>query len=742
MTSVGTTLHATTRLRHWWRPKAGNLLVVLYLVVLIAGLPPVHAWALFLLSVVTILGIGSFGHLLNDLFDLETDRIAGKKNRMAEFTHRQRWGILFLAILTALLPWIWLPSDRFSYCLLIAEFLLLAAYAIPPVRLKDRFGWAVAADAAYAYALPSVLAAYTFFLAGKQDVDALLFGLLFCWQMALGARHYLNHLANDRDNDLRSNTQTLATRMGNSWIHRLGARLVLPAEGIAFAGFLIALGTHHQAAALVSAALWGLLAAFPLVLALARKHTPFSFRFSVLTFDQLYQEWLPYGLLALLCIEHWYYFPLLIAHLVLLRSPYITYFFRRMAPLLRVFLLPLYVFQKKAQPKETTATTSFENLPVIAVVNFNKHKYTETFIWEMIPRLRFRILYLYGDALPLYDHEDGYFLSNSPSLQFLARLIENVFNLGDHYFHRRSIMSYLQTKQVSLIFAQFGPTGVEMLPIATDLGIPLVVQFHGYDVFRKDTVQELLPHYQTLFQKAASIICVSEIMLQRLKEMGAPAEKLFHLPAFVRLDLFPYSDHSALPPSFLAVGRFAETKSPHLTILAFRQVVQEIPEATLTFIGKDGGGELFEACAILVKALNLETHIHFKGVQDHQTVAQEMARRRIFVQHSLTTPVQGDMEGKPVAIMEAMAAGMPIVATQHSGIAELIEHDITGLLVAEYDIDGMAQAMLRLARDHDLARRLGRAASERVRRDPLIAQNLETLENLITECLITNTYNQ
>jgi len=710
--------------------------VVLYLVVLIAHLPPLHAWALFLLSIITILGIGSFGHLLNDLFDLKPDRIAGKKNRMADFSVWQRRGILSLALLTALLPWVWLPSDRFSYGLLIAEFLLLAAYAIPPVRLKDRFDWAVAADAAYAYAIPAVLAAYTFFLAGNLDVDVLLFGLLFCWQMALGARHYLNHLANDRDNDLRSNTHTLATRMGNRRIHRLGARLVLPLEGMTFACFLITLGTHHLAAALVSAALWGLLVAFPLVLALARKHTPFSFRFSVLTFDQLYQEWLPYGLLALLCVQHWYYFPLLIAHLVLLRSPYITYFFHRMAPLLRVFLFPLYIFQKKAQANETTVASAPVNLPVIAVVNFNKHKYTETFIWEMIPRLRFRILYLYGGALPLYDQDDRHFLSGSTSLQFLARLIENVFNLGDYYFHRRSIMSYLQSKRVRLILAQFGPTGVEMLPIAGDLGIPLVVQFHGYDVFRKDTVQELLPQYQALFQKAGRIICVSEIMLQRLTEMGAPTEKLFHLPAFVRLDLFPYSDHAALPPSFLAVGRFAETKSPHLTILAFQKVVQEIPDATLTFIGKDGGGELFEACVILVKALKMETHIDFQGVQDHQTVAQAMARRRIFVQHSLTTPVQGDMEGKPVAIMEAMAAGMPIVATRHSGIAELIEHEISGLLVAEYDIDGMAQAMLRLARDHELARRIGRAASERIRRDPLIVQNLETLENLLLQSMV------
>jgi glycosyltransferase involved in cell wall biosynthesis len=353
----------------------------------------------------------------------------------------------------------------------------------------------------------------------------------------------------------------------------------------------------------------------------------------------------------------------------------------------------------------------------------------------MVPRLRFQILYLYGDALPRYDHDDLNFLFNSPKLKLIAPLIETIFDLGDHYFLKRSIMSYLQTKQVRLVLAQFGPAGVEMMPVTTDLGIPLVVYFHGYDIFRKDTVEALLPQYRELFQKAAKILCVSAMMQDRLVQLGAPREKVFHLPAFVNLGQFPYSDHAGLPPNFLAVGRFAETKSPHLTILAFEKVVHRIPDARLTFIGQGGGGELFEACIILVKALKLENHVVFKGVQGHEAVAHEMAVNRIFVQHSLTTPIQGEMEGKPVAIMEAMAAGMPIVTTRHSGIAELIEHEVTGLLVSEYDINAMADGMIRLALDDELAGRLGWAAADWIRHEPLIAQNLEYLEDVLMQCI-------
>jgi len=89
------------------------------------------------------------------------------------------------------------------------------------------------------------------------------------------------------------------------------------------------------------------------------------------------------------------------------------------------------------------------------------------------------------------------------------------------------------------------------------------------------------------------------------------------------------------------------------------------------------------------------------------------------------------MEGKPVALMEAMASGLAVVATRHSGIVELIESEVTGLLVDEFDIEGMAEAMIRVARDDDLVRRLGRNASQAIHAHPLISRHTEILENII-----------
>jgi glycosyltransferase involved in cell wall biosynthesis len=306
-----------------------------------------------------------------------------------------------------------------------------------------------------------------------------------------------------------------------------------------------------------------------------------------------------------------------------------------------------------------------------------------------------------------------------------------VLRLERDHFLSNSIAGYLQSRQVRLVLAHFGPVGVRMLPIARDLGLPLVVCFHGYDVFHRDVAQRWAEGYRSLFREAARIVAVSEEMTERLAQLGAPRHKLVHLPAFVDLEAFPCSDHSTVGPRFLAVGRFAETKSPHLTILAFDRVVRRLPAATLTLVGKGGGGELFEACLILVKALRLEDHVQLKGIRAHEEVAAEMRSARVFVQHSVTTPENGDREGKPVAVMEAMASGLPVVATRHSGIAELIDHGVTGFLVDEHDIEAMAEAMIRLAEDDALVRDVGRAASAHVRGHPLISQHVARLEEVI-----------
>jgi glycosyltransferase involved in cell wall biosynthesis len=739
-------LSSTVRLQGWWKAKTANLLAILYSVTLITGLHFSRSLLLLSTALITIVGIGGFGHVINDLYDVPVDAAVGKPNPLAALSVGQRCALVLALLAVALLPWLVLPFDRLSIALLLTEFALFFAYAIPPVRLKQRGIWAVLADAAYAYAVPAMLATHTFFLAAGRHDNRIFVFPLFVWQIALGTRHYLNHLALDRANDIRSGFTSFATIKGNYHVHTLIRHIVLPMELLGFLGYLLVMNQHARFLLFVVICIFFVLSSLHIVLAIGRRYPFLTYRFSKTQLDWLYQAVLPLVLLAYLAALDLRFSVLLLGHVLLFMvSGRVFHPSLPSHPQLNAAGIRNGRSQCMAVSKNDGVPPSFpapnsQELDLrsrvsIAIVSINKGKYTETFVHGMVSRLHYDGFYLHGADLPRFDSEDRHFLSNWPSLQQLAQFLETLLRLEKDTFLKSSIRSYLQAKNVRLVLAEFGPVGNQMLPITRDLGIPLVVQFHGYDVFNRQALAQYSAEYPALLRNAACVIGVSQTMLDRLEEFGAPREKLVHLPAFVNLELFPYSDHSRRPPHFLAVGRFAETKSPHLTLLAFHQVSKVLPEATLTMIGKGGGGELFESCLILARALGLEHHVEFKGVVSHEEVAAEMSRARVFVQHSVTTPEQGDKEGKPVAIMEAMACGLPVVSTKHSGIPELIEDGITGLLVAEYDVAATAEAMIRLAEDNDLVRAIGERASCFIHNHPLISRHVEIIERIIDRAI-------
>ncbi len=143
---------------------------------------------------------------------------------------------------------------------------------------------------------------------------------------------------------------------------------------------------------------------------------------------------------------------------------------------------------------------------------------------------------------------------------------------------------------------------------------------------------------------------------------------------------------------------------------AFADVHRVFPTARLRMVGD---GPLFDECQDLAKSLKIEDAVAFLGAQSHEVVQEEMRGARCFVQHSLEAS-NGDCEGTPLGILEAGASGLPVVSTRHAGIADVVIEDETGFLVDERDVKGMAENMIRLAQDSELAGRLGREARKRI----------------------------
>jgi glycosyltransferase involved in cell wall biosynthesis len=289
------------------------------------------------------------------------------------------------------------------------------------------------------------------------------------------------------------------------------------------------------------------------------------------------------------------------------------------------------------------------------------------------------------------------------------------------------IKNFFQRHNIDVVLAEFGMAGVEVLDVCIRAKIPLVVNFHGYDAFHADILNSYQHEYRRMFEIASSIIVGSYHMEKQLVALGAPQEKVVCHHLAVDVDEFKGGDPAESLPVFVAVGRFVDKKAPHLTILAFSEIAQQQPQARLIMVGT---GVLFEACQQLIKALGLSEQIQLVGARPHHEVAELLRKARVFVQHSVTTHY-GDSEGTVVSVLEACATGLPVVCTRHAGMNDTVLHGETGFLVDEGDIEGMAAHMLTLARDADLAGRMGRRAREHVAANFSMEQHIARLAEVL-----------
>ncbi len=281
------------------------------------------------------------------------------------------------------------------------------------------------------------------------------------------------------------------------------------------------------------------------------------------------------------------------------------------------------------------------------------------------------------------------------------------------------------------VLGEYGEMAAGVRAACVAAGVPLIAHFHGYDASNTELLRQLEVPYRLLFRDAAAIIAVSQAMREKLLGLGAPPERTHWNPYGVDLAQFSGADPRSAAPVFVAVGRFTPKKAPQLTLRAFADVHRQFPEARLRMIGF---GPLLEPCKTEAKQLGVADAVTFLGACPPEVVRDEMRRARCFVQHSVVAP-DGDSEGTPVSVIEAGASGLPVVATRHAGIPDVVLDGVTGLLVEEGDVEGMARHMLRLARDPVLAGELGAAARLRVSAEFSQSGSLARLWEIISACL-------
>jgi len=157
----------------------------------------------------------------------------------------------------------------------------------------------------------------------------------------------------------------------------------------------------------------------------------------------------------------------------------------------------------------------------------------------------------------------------------------------------------------------------------------------------------------------------------------------------------------------ICVARFAPQKAHDVLLRATLEARREVPELRLLLVGDDPFGDGRERAEALAAELGLEQVVRFAGIR--RDVPRLLAAADVFVMSSL-------WEGFGLVFLEAMSAGLPVLATRVSGVPEVVEDGATGLLVPPSDVPALATALSALAADGERRRSLGRAGRERVRK--------------------------
>jgi glycosyltransferase involved in cell wall biosynthesis len=234
---------------------------------------------------------------------------------------------------------------------------------------------------------------------------------------------------------------------------------------------------------------------------------------------------------------------------------------------------------------------------------------------------------------------------------------------------------------------------------------------HGIDISKQLRDPKWRAGY-VQYNQASGVITMSQVSRDRLLDLGLEPTKVHVVTYGVEVPDQPLPRAENRSIRCVAVGRMVAKKAPILTLDAFRRAAETCPSLRLDYVGD---GQLLAAAIQFVRAFDLGDRVTLHGGRPNEFVQELMKRSDIFLQHSMVDPETGDEEGLPVAILEGMARGLPVVSTRHAGIPEAVVEGKTGYLVDEGDSHGMADRLIMLARDPDLRFRMGQAGWHRVK---------------------------
>lgn len=301
-------------------------------------------------------------------------------------------------------------------------------------------------------------------------------------------------------------------------------------------------------------------------------------------------------------------------------------------------------------------------------------------------------------------------------------------------YYPYDLVDLLRRDQPALVHVYYGHKAVHFLEMLQAWGGPFVVSFHGVDVSKFMDDEGYADKLKTVFAEAKLVMARSHSLLDRLVELGCPAEKLRMNRTPIPLEhLQPTAREAPSDGQWRLVQacRLIQKKGILTTLKALAIVKQKYPGVRY-LIG--GDGPLRDKIKETVEKLGLHDHVELLGWLDQAQLLTEYQSAHLFLHPSETTK-ESDQEGIPNSMLEAMATGLPIVATQHGGIPEAVTSGHDGLLVPERSPEQLAAALLSLMADASELKRMSVNAATSVRANFGAMVQVAALEDVYLEAI-------
>lgn len=279
-----------------------------------------------------------------------------------------------------------------------------------------------------------------------------------------------------------------------------------------------------------------------------------------------------------------------------------------------------------------------------------------------------------------------------------------------------SAIPALGSPAYDVIHAQFGPLGLKALALRQIGAIQgkLVTSFRGFDATRR--LKDKPDLYADLFREGDLFLPVSRSLRQHLIDHGCDEKKIKVHHSGIDCSKFGFSLRrrgEAEETRIVSVARLVEKKGISYALRAVARLIASGRKVAYSIVGD---GELRPALESMIAELGVGQHVNLLGWKTHDGLIRLMDAAHILVAPSITA-ANGDQEGIPNSVKEAMAMGLPVVSTLHGGIPELVDEGFSGFLVPEADVETLTDRLAHLHDHPELWPAMGSAGRSKIERE-------------------------